>query len=355
MRWRARTSLRAQLWPQLLKDIRAMSAGERNIEEWRFWRAMALRQEGQVLAAKAELQSLAVERSYYGFLAADELDLPYALQHSNLNVDEDKLAKMASRTDLLRARELYLVGLDGRGRSEWDAVVAYFTPPEKAQAAILASRWGWHSRAISTAASIGEYDDLSLRYPLPFENDFRQHSSSARISMPWAYGIARSESLFMRDIRSSAGAIGLMQLLPATGRTVAREINLPYFGLDTLTDPQANIRLGTMYLGEMARRYGGNRVLATAAYNAGPHRVDRWMPEQGSIDARIWIENIPFNETRNYVRRVLVAETIFHWRMTGRIRRLSDELPRVEALTDSTSGAHAAMSRAGARSYSESR
>ena len=142
-----------------------------------FWRAMALRQEGQILAARAEFQLLATERSYYGFLAADELNLPYALQHTDLSVDEDELAKMASRSDLLRARELYLVGLDGRGRSEWDAVVAYFTPLEKAQAAILADRWGWHSRAISTAASIGEYDDLSLRYPLPFENDFKQHSS----------------------------------------------------------------------------------------------------------------------------------------------------------------------------------
>ena len=333
MRWRARTSLRGQEWPQLLNDIQAMSTGEHNAEEWRYWRAMALRQEGQILAARAEFQSLATERSYYGFLAADELNLPYALQHTDLSVDEDKLAKMASRSDLLRARELYLVGLDGRGRSEWDAVVAYFTPLEKAQAAILADRWGWHSRAISTAASIGEYDNLSLRYPLPFEDDFRQHSSTAHISTPWAYGIARSESLFMRDIRSSAGAIGLMQLMPATGRIVAKEINLPYFGLDTLTDPQSNIRLGTMYLGEMDRRYGGNRVLATAAYNAGPHRVDRWMPEQGSIDARIWIENIPFNETRDYVRRVLVAETIFYWRMTGRMRRLSDGLARVEAPT----------------------
>ena len=320
-------------------------AGENSAEEWRYWRAMALQRAGQVLAANAEFQSLAAERSYYGFLAADELDLPYALEHTDLTSDEDQLAKMASRSDLLRARELYLVGLDGRGRSEWDAVVAYFTPTEKAQAAILADRWGWHSRAILTAASIGEYDDLSLRYPLPFENDFKQHSSAAQISTPWAYGIARSESLFMRDIRSSAGAIGLMQLMPATGRTVAREINLPYFGLDTLTDPQANIRLGTMYLGAMARRYGGNRVLATAAYNAGPHRVDRWMPEQGSIDARIWIENIPFDETRKYVRRVLLAETIFHWRMTGRLQRLSDGLPRVEALPASTSGAHAAMSR----------
>jgi soluble lytic murein transglycosylase len=361
MRWRARTSLREQAWPQLLKDIQAMTADEYSNEEWRYWRAMALQQEGQVLAAKADLQSLAIERSYYGFLAADKLNLPYSLQHTGLNVDEDKIAEMASRNDLLRARELYLVGLDGRGRSEWDAAVAWFTPAEKAQAAVLADRWGWHSRAISTAASVGEFDDLSLRYPMPFAKDFEQHSSSAQISTPWAYGIARSESLFMRDIRSSAGAIGLMQLMPATGRTVANEINLPYFGLDTLTNPQSNIRLGTMYLGEMARRYGGNRVLATAAYNAGPHRVDRWIPEQGSIDARIWIENIPFNETRNYVRRVLVAETIFYWRMTGQMRRLSEGLPRVEALNNGTSGGHAAMSRVGAAksdtrsSYSESR
>ncbi len=329
LRWRARGSLREQAWLRLLKDIQAMSTSERNAEEWRYWYAVALQQAGQVLAAKAGFQSLATERSYYGFLAADELDLPYVLDYSNLSVDEDSIAAIASRTDILRARELFLVGLDGRGRSEWDAVVDYFGPAEKVQAAILADRWGWHSRAISTAASIGEYDDLSLRYPLPFEAYFVRHASSAKISIPWAYGIARSESLFMRDIRSSAGAIGVMQLMPATGRTVAKKNNLPYYGIDTLTDPQANIRLGTIYLGEMANRYGGNQVLATAAYNAGPHRVDRWMPEQGSIDARIWIENIPFNETRKYVRRVLMAETIFYWRMTGNMRRISDELTLV--------------------------
>ena len=147
----------------------------------------------------------------------------------------------------------------------------------------------------------------------------------------WAYGIARSESLFMRDVRSSAGAIGLMQLMPATGRDVARDISLPYLGIATLTDPEANIQLGTSYLGKMAERFDGNPVLATAAYNAGPHRVDRWLPDSGSEDARIWIENIPFNETRKYVKRVLSAQAIFHWRMTGQVRRVSDELPNVKA------------------------
>ena len=135
----------------------------------------------------------------------------------------------------------------------------------------------------------------------------------------------------MRDVRSSAGAVGLMQLMPATGRQVAREIRLPYSGLATLTDPASNIRLGTSYLGQMAARYSGNQVLATAAYNAGPHRVDRWLPQQGSEDARVWIENIPFNETRKYVKRVMSAQAIFQWRMTGKVRRLSDQLPAVKA------------------------
>jgi soluble lytic murein transglycosylase len=122
-----------------------------------------------------------------------------------------------------------------------------------------------------------------------------------------------------------------MQLLPSTGRRVAAEIRLPYSGLNTLTDPDSNIRLGTTYLGEMAERFGGNQVLATAAYNAGPNRVAAWLPETGTVDARVWIENIPFNETRGYVRRVLEAETIFHWRMTGEVRRISDRLTTVRA------------------------
>ena len=202
---------------------------------------------------------------------------------------------------------------------------------ELVQAAILAQRWGWHSRAIAAAASVGEFDDLSLRYPLPFQQTFQQYSAEASIPLTWAYGVARSESLFMRDVRSSAGAVGLMQLMPATGRKVAKQIRLPYLGLNTLTDPGSNIRLGTTYLSQMAERFGGNRVLATTAYNAGPHRVEDWLPETGTLDARVWIENIPFNETRQYVRRVMEAETIFHWRMTGQTRRLSDEMLQVTA------------------------
>jgi len=334
MRWRARSSLRAEHWDDLLNDIVMMTAAERDSELWQYWHGIALARTGREPAARSVFDGLARERSYYGFLAADEIGASYALANEEFDADESLIDAIARRDDVIRARELFLVGLDSRGRSEWDTIVADLTPQEKVQAAILAHRWGWHSRAIATAAAVGHYDDLVLRYPLPFRASFEQYSSTASIPATWALGVARSESLFMRDVRSRAGAVGLMQLMPATGRRVARELQLPYAGLDTLTDPEQNIRLGTSYLASMADRYAGNRVLATAAYNAGPQRVDRWLPDTGAVDARIWIENIPFDETRNYVRRVMAAETIFHWRMTGQVRRLSRELAQVRPAAD---------------------
>jgi len=331
LRWRARTSLRDIEWQRLLVDIDAMTPAERDTEEWRYWRAIALLRSGQTLAADTALGELSKERSYYGFLAADELGKDYALDHDRLTADETALNEIATRPEVIRARELFLVGLESRGRSEWDAAISNMNADEKLQAAILADRWGWHSRAIATASRLGQYNDLAMRYPLPWQQQFEKFSTAASIAPTWAYGIARSESLFMRDVRSSAGAVGLMQLMPATGREVAKNISLPYSGIATLTNPESNIRLGTSYLAQMSQQFSGNQVLATAAYNAGPHRVMRWLPEKSSEDARVWIENIPFNETRKYVKRVLAAQTIFHWRMTGQVRRLSDELLQVEA------------------------
>jgi soluble lytic murein transglycosylase len=334
LRWRARSSLRQTDWPRLLRDINDMPAELLDTDEWSYWRAVALQRVGQTAAAEAMFRRLASERGYYGFLAADELNEPYALDHADLAANETLINAIGVRPPIVRARELFYVGLEGRGRSEWDDAMKALSAEERRQAAIVASRWGWHSRAIATAASLGEYDDLSIRYPLPYKPLFEASSTQASISPTWAYGIARSESLFMRDIRSSAGAIGLMQLMPATGRQVARTLRLPYSGLATLTNPESNIRLGTRYLGQMAERYGGNQVLATAAYNAGPHRVDRWLPDSGTLDARVWIETIPYNETRKYVKRVLSAQAIFHWRMTGELRRVSDELLHVKASQD---------------------
>jgi soluble lytic murein transglycosylase len=337
-RWMIRTSLRRQDWANVLRAIAMLPKDEQRTEEWQYWEALALKYAGQEEPATAKLNNLATIRSYYGFLASDALGNDYVFADSRLLADDEVAARLAEMPALIRARELFHVGLEGRGRSEWDATISILTPHEQAQGAILAHRWGWHSRAIATAAMVGEFDDLMIRYPLPWREDFAQYSQDANINDSWAYGIARSESLFMRDIRSAAGAIGIMQILPETGKRMAREIRHPYSGLATLTDSASNIRLGTMYLRKMFDRFEENKVLATAAYNAGPLNVEAWLPGASQLDARIWIENIPYNETRAYVRRVLTADAIFHWRLTGKTRRLSTELTPIDPAAEAVAG-----------------
>lgn len=330
-RWLVRTRLLSRDWAEVVRAIDALPAEESALDEWQYWKAVALGEQGQEAAAMLILATLATQRSYYGFLAADAIDAEYAIGGEGVSGDRELARTLEGIPALLRARELFYVGLEGRGRSEWDSAVSLLTNEQLLQAALLAHAWGWHSRAIATVAKAGDFDDLAIRYPLPWRDDFSRSSSSAGIADSWAYGVARSESLFMRDIRSSAGAVGIMQLMPATGRQTAGEIRMPWQGVATLTDSASNIRLGTHYLGQMYQRFDDNRVLATAAYNAGPHRVENWLPQQGPLDARIWIENIPYNETRGYVRRVLADEAIFYWRLTGRLRRISAELPAVVA------------------------
>ncbi len=185
---------------------------------------------------------------------------------------------------------------------------------------------------VASAAS-AQVNDLEIRYPLPWRQDFEEKSRAARIPTPWAYGIARSESLFMPDVASRAGAVGLMQLMPETGKRTARAAKIPYRGVRTLKDPASNITLGTRYLSDMLNRFDQHRVLATAAYNAGPHRVERWLPRGEPLPADIWIETVPFSETRGYVRRVLAAEAVFHWRMNDGTRRLAEAMPPVAPVT----------------------
>lgn len=330
-RWQARTALMKNDWHTVTAAIGRMPAGESESEQWQYWLAHAEHAAGNEAQSQRIFSTLARERSYYGFLAADQLGQRYNFSDEPLQADESIISALERTDTIVRALELYRVGQEGRGRSEWDAAVAMLSENQKRQASLLAHRWGWHSQAISTAAGAGHLDDMQLRYPLPYRAVFEKYSRASQVADSWAYGISRSESMFMRDVRSSAGAIGLMQLMPETGRRTAAEINLPYTGTATLTDPDANIRLGTAYLGMMLQRFDDNRVLATAAYNAGPQNVEEWLPSNGSVDPKIWIENIPYDETRRYVRRVLMTDTIFNWRLSGDWQRLSPKMTPISA------------------------
>lgn len=324
--WRARLALRDLDWQGTRAAIADMTTSEANRINWRYWQARALYESAEKEQATQIFEEISKQRDYYGFLAADRLGRPYQMNHASAEPDETIIGELQARYDFLRAHELFKTGLYSRGRSEWAKALKRLTDSERAQASIVAYRWGWHSRAISTASSTGLDDDLDLRFPTPWKKTFSRLSDSASINTTWVYGIARSESLFMPDVSSSAGAIGLMQLMPLTGAETARKANIRYKGRHSLVQPETNITLGTRYLAEMMERFNNNQVMATAAYNAGPHRVQRWLPKAEFLPADAWVDSVPFRETRRYVRRVLAAQTVFDWRMGSSEVRLSDRM-----------------------------
>ncbi|MDH3647182.1 MAG: transglycosylase SLT domain-containing protein [Gammaproteobacteria bacterium] len=329
LEWGVRIALRNGDWLGLLQAIAAMSNDNKGESKWQYWQARALEASGRSDEAASVYASLSQSRGYYQFLAADRLATPYEYNHVPALPDEALLLRLETIDGLVRAREMFFVELHGKGRSEWDQSVKALNRQEKAQSAILASRWGWHSRAISTAARAGIRDDLSLSYPMAFRELFETHTTELGLPTTWAFGIARSESLFMPDVTSTAGALGVMQVTPDTGRMTARQAKMRYRGRYTLLNPKDNIALGTFYLDRMYARFDDHQVLATAAYNAGPHRVARWLPKDEAMAADIWVELVPYTETRGYLRRVLAADVIFHWRLTGETQRLAAIMPPV--------------------------
>jgi soluble lytic murein transglycosylase len=327
--WKVRMAIRAQDWPAIEAAIARLDPATAAEPVWRYWQARALEARGLDGAARLIFEELAQERGYYSFLSADRIEAEYQWAHTPTPVQEGLIATLQQRADMVRTRELFFTGQEANGRIEWQQALARLSAEERVQAGLLAKSWGWYSRAITAAAGGGVQDDLELRFPLPWRSLFEEHSHRAGISSAWVYGVARSESLFMPDVSSVAGAVGLMQLMPATGQVTARRAGMTYQGRQTLLDPAANISLGTRYLAEMLARYGQHRVLATAAYNAGPGRVDRWLPQEGTLAADAWVDSVPFGETRSYVQRVLASEAVFHWRMSGKTARISEVMQPV--------------------------
>jgi soluble lytic murein transglycosylase len=217
-----------------------------------------------------------------------------------------------------RAFELYAVGLGRDARREWARALAGSSVATRREAALLANQRGWYDRAVFTFSSGDALRLYDLRFPLARQDHMVEQASQAGIDPAWAYAIARAESAWMTDAHSGADARGLMQLLPATGAQVARAYGLPWAGGDSLYDPVVNVQLGTRYLAQMAQRFNGAPWLASAAYNAGPVKVDQWLGERGSLPPDLFTATIPYKETREYVARVMAFSVIYDWRLTGR-------------------------------------
>jgi soluble lytic murein transglycosylase len=313
---RLQVALAHQDWSAVLELIQALPKANSSEYQWQYWQARALEQNGKTEAAEQLFQDLSQHRHYYGFLAAERLGKPYHFQAQVLKIDpqvQDQL--LEQQTGLLRARELYFVGLADYARAEWQAGLSTLSTAELKTAALLAHQWGWHDRAIVTIAKANYDDDLKIRFPLPFYDTVLTHAQNQNLESEWVYGIIRQESAFQTDAVSSAGALGLMQLMPATAREVANRQKIELKNNEDILAPDINIQLGTSYLRTLLDRFNNNHLLATVAYNAGPTRVKRWLRQYPCFSPDVWIELIPFNQTRDYIQRVLSYTPIFESQM----------------------------------------
>lgn len=327
--WRIRTALLAEDWPAVRKSISELPLLEQQEDHWAYWEARALQMLGRPDEAKVIYAQLATLQSYHGFLSADRLGMDYSLYDEPLVVDRSLLDEIAKDPRLLRAREFHFVQLPHESRREWNSWLHGRNAEELAAGAVLASHWSLHDRAIFTAGKSGQRRAISVRFPVLYRSEVAKASVENKIDPAWIFGVMRRESAYIRDIKSGAGAIGLMQLMPDTAQYVAKLQGDDSWRGD-LTDAETNIDFGAFYLRHVMEKFDDHQVLATASYNAGPHRISQWL-EDRVLDADIWIDTIPFTETRRYVRAVLAYATIYEYHLTGKPSRISSKFRPVPA------------------------
>lgn len=313
--WRVRVLLRRGDWLGTLRALDRQPSEQRAQPVWRYWRARALEGIGRRDDANSIYRDLSTLRDYHGFLASLRLGAAFRIVNRPLAPAEEEMRALAAQPPILRARELLLLGRLPEARSEWDWALRGSDAKRQVAAAQLAAEWSWYGQTIIYLARAGEWDDLTLRFPTPYLPAVDEAARTANIAPAWVFAVARQESVFQPDVRSGAGALGLLQLLPDTAKQLAGRAGLSYRGPGTLLDPRSNLLLGAIYLRQLQDRYGGNPVLATAAYNAGPRRVDGWLPVNGEQDADVWVETLPFGETRQYVKRVWEYMGIYEARL----------------------------------------
>lgn len=324
--WRARSALRSLDWELVLRGIAMLNEEEKAESQWQYWKARALSEIGLQSDANELFKRVANERNYYGFLAADQIEVPYKIENNPVIYSEKELQEVMQVSAIVRSEQLLLVNQLPDARREWNFGIKDFTEKQLQIAAALAHNWEWHDYAIRTIAKGNYLDDLSIRFPTPYDELVYKYSQRRKLEPEFVYGIIRRESAFNVQARSPVGARGLMQLMPSTARQVSRQLNLKSPSIYDLYRASFNINLGSTYISEMLKKFNGHRALASAAYNAGPHRVDKWLPENSEMPADVWVDTIPFTETREYVRAILAYTALFEWQRDKNPTRLSVHL-----------------------------
>lgn len=345
--WHARAQLRAAAgsrnnhgWTALVKIIDAMPEELRTDSTWVFWKAIALKHvagTGSELLHQANgmLESIAGYDGFYEQLATEELGRPIRLPAPPQGPTQAELNEAIETPGLMRALYAINMGLRSEGLREWNWNQIGKTDRQLQAAAQLACDQHVWDRCINTSERAKALFNVSQRFPTPYRDLVMPRTYEIGLDPSYVFGLMRQESRFVADIKSSAGAAGLMQLMPGTAKWTAKEIGMTDFKPAMVTDPKTNITLGTAYLKLSVDEFGGSELLAAAGYNAGPNRPRRW--RNGPVlDGAAWAENVPFNETRAYVKTVLSAAVVYQMVLTGQPQSLRARLGQVGPANPST-------------------
>jgi len=335
--WRVRAALRQGDWLQVRQAVELMRPELRAKDPaWAYWYGRALQADGRAAEAQQQFQRIAGQFNFYGQLASEELGNRITLPARTTVTDAEAMA-MRSRAGFQRAQKFYNLNLRFEGNREWNWELRGMSDRELLAAAEYARRIELLDRAVNTADRTQAEHDFSLRFPMPYRDIMQRATDEVGLDMAWAYGLIRQESRFIMNARSSAGAHGLMQVMPATAKYVARKIGMTDFSPSMMGDPNVNIVLGTNYMSMVLTDLDSSWTLASAAYNAGPGRPKTWrstLPR--TVEGAIFAETIPFSETRNYVKNVLSNATYYSALMSGRPQSLKSRLGTVAPSTETT-------------------
>jgi len=317
--WRIRQALQERDWPGVRLWLKRLPDTLQTRNAWRYWTIRSMQSDPSTTenpALQEMTERLARERDFYGFLASDMLDREYSMNHNAVPIDEQRLAAIKALPAMARARELMFHQDMLNANREWYQASAGFSDQDWLAAAIVAGQWQWHSKAIASLGRAQYWDDVELRFPLAYPNLIDNAAQRSDLDNWLLFALARQESAFEASATSPAGAMGLMQVMPGTAKSTARKFNIPYRKRSQLHNPETNIAIASRYYRELLTRYEGSRILASAAYNAGPYRVDQWLAKSaGKLPFDIWMEIIPYRETRAYVRNILMYGIIYSRKM----------------------------------------
>ena len=335
--WRVRAALRAGDWKAVRGAVEAMPAELRAQPDWTYWLGRANQAQGNREAARKEFERIAGHPTFYSILADEELGRGFTLPKKARATSTEEFEQARQNPGIQRAIALFRLDMRSEGTREWNWTMRNRDDRFLLAAAQLAQQLGIYDRAINAADKTRSEHDYSLRYLAPYRERIEPNARSRDLDTGWVYGLMRQESRFVTAARSGVGAQGLMQIMPATGKWVAGKLGMSGYNVGWLQDPDTNVMLGTTYMRMVLEGLDNHPVLASAAYNAGPGRARKWKDVK-PLEGAIYAESIPFNETRDYVKKVMANSIVYAALLDGRAPSLKARLGVVAASDGSGAG-----------------